>query len=76
MDTMRGSPREGWAVVLTIRDLGTLTPQPAAASTSDLFGVWSDEWACLGKNAESAQRISKSIDRARDDVRGILFALQ
>ncbi len=74
-DAQRGSPREGWAIVLVIRDLGTLTPQPAAAATARLLETWRDDWAGLGSDDVAAQRISAAIDVARDDVRAVLRKL-
>lgn len=74
-DAQRGSPREGWAIVLVIRDLGTLTPQPAAAATAGLLETWRDDWSGLGSDDVAAQRISAAIDVARDDVRAVLRKL-
>lgn len=75
MDEQRGSPREGWAVVLVIRDLGTLLPDPALASSQALYATWDENWSGLGHSDGDASRISDAIDAARVDVRTVLAAL-
>lgn len=74
MDEVRGSPRSGWAYVLTIRDLGRLTP--ATESSETVMQVWQANWSALGKDDASATAISDSIDRAREDVLEVLASLQ
>jgi len=75
MDDVRGSPRSGWAYVLTIRDLGRLTPSPAIESAETVVQVWHSNWSGLGKDDASAGAISDSIDRAREDVLKVLASL-
>jgi hypothetical protein len=74
MDEVRGSPRSGWAYVLTIRDLGRLTP--AMESAEAVMQVWQANWSALGEDDASATAISDSIDRAREDVLQVLASLQ
>lgn len=75
-DEVRGDPREGWAIVLLARDLGTLLPPPATASAAALYDVWRAEFSGLGKTGPSSYNaISEAIDRNRDDVRAVLLAL-
>jgi hypothetical protein len=76
MDEVRGSPRSGWAYVLTIRDLGRLTAPPATESSEAVMQVWQANWSALGKDDASATAISDSIDRAREDVLEVLASLQ
>jgi hypothetical protein len=74
MDEVRGSPRSGWAYVLTIRDLGRLTP--AMESAEAVMQVWQANWSALGEDDASATAISDSIDRAREEVLQVLASLQ
>jgi hypothetical protein len=74
-DQDRGSPRAGWAYVLTIRDLGSLTPEPAINSTTALIETWQKNWSGLGSDDLAATRISDSIDRTRTDVLTVLAHL-
>ncbi len=74
-DPIRGNPRQGWAYALTIRDLGTLTPEPARSASASLFDTWSRDFDGLGSDDEAAQRISEAIDRARNDMLVALAAL-
>ncbi len=74
-DQLRGNPRSGWAFVLTVRDLGQLTTEPARNSASALVATWQSNWEGLGNDDEAAQAISDAIDRTRNDVLFVLAAL-
>ncbi len=74
-DRQRGSPREGWAYVLTVRDLADLTDEPATSSAHDLFAAWQAGWSGLGNDDQAAKRISDAIDRARSDMLTVLAQL-
>ncbi|MEX2122642.1 MAG: hypothetical protein WD795_02035 [Woeseia sp.] len=76
MDEVRGSPRSGWAYVLTIRDLGRLTAAPAIGSSEAVMQVWQSNWSALGEDDASATAISDSIDRARQDILLVLASLE
>jgi hypothetical protein len=74
-DPQMGNPRSGWAYVLTIRDLGKLTPDPAKARSSELVDMWQKNWSGLGTSDASANAISDAIDACREDVLEVLAAL-
>lgn len=74
-DREAGNPRSGWAFALTIRDLGSLTLEPARSSTAALVRVWQENWSGLGTSEQSASRISESIDATRRDVLRVLAEL-
>jgi hypothetical protein len=74
-DQVRGSPRVGWAYVLTIRDLGELVPDPVTLSSGDLLATWQANWTGLGQDPAAAKSISDDIDRARNDVLQVLASL-
>ena len=74
-DAVRGDPKEGWAYVLTIRDLGRLTHEPAMTSAAELHRVWDQSWEGLESDRASADRISDAIDRTREDLLTVLAAL-
>ena len=74
-DQLRGNPRTGWAYVLTVRDLGQLTDQPAIESATALIDVWQANWEGLGEDDAAADRISTAIDRTRSDILSVLAAL-
>lgn len=82
MDTEdRGNPRVGWALVLTIRDLGRLTAEPAIDSSEELVDVWGEHWRPLAESVAGADRsnsadaISEAIERVRADVSTVLSEL-
>ena len=74
-DELKGNPRTGWAYVLTVRDLGQLTHNPAIDSASKLVSVWQSNWEGLGSDDDAAQSISDAIDQTRNDVLLVLSEL-
>ncbi len=74
-DSEAGNPRAGWAYALTIRDLGSLTPEPARSSTVSLVEIWQQNWSGLGTSDDAASRISDNIDKTRSEVLGVLAEL-
>lgn len=74
-DSEAGNPRAGWAHALTIRDLGSLTPEPARSSTVSLVEIWQQNWSGLGTSDDAASRISDNIDKTRSEVLGVLAEL-
>jgi len=74
-DTVRGNPRMGWAYVLTIKDLGALTNEPAARSSKALVSVWEKHWSGLGQDNDSQQIISASIEQLRSHIHQVLTEL-
>ncbi len=67
-DMERGNPRSGWAYALTIRDLGSLMIEPATSSSTELIGIWQQNWSGLGSDNLAAGSISDGIDRTRNNV--------
>lgn len=76
-EDQRSSPREGWAYMITIRDLASLTGDSAVAATDELFAAWEDNWSLLegAQNRTAAQKISDAADQARESVLQILANL-
>ncbi len=68
--------RSGWAFVLTVRDLGSLTAEPAISSSHDMFDIWTKNYAQLGASDRVASdAISEGIDQVRGDVLDVIAAL-
>jgi hypothetical protein len=68
--------RDGWALVLTARDLGSITAEPAITSSGELFETWSTEFERLGEpDAAAYESVSAAIDALRADVLQVLQAL-
>ena len=65
----RATPREGWAYILTTRDLAKLTDEPAMTAVDGLFAAWSDGWELLGSDGDAADAASDRISAAIDDAR-------
>lgn len=68
MDTVRGSPRAGWAYVLVISDLSQAMPAVVVERAMTLHEVWESEWSGLGTKDSSAEQISVAIDAVRMSV--------
>lgn len=76
MDSERGNPNEGWAYVLTARDLADLTSEPAIGSAHELFETWDNRFDELGSpDRSAANAISDAIDAARGDMLSVLADL-
>lgn len=76
-DVERTSPREGWAYMITLRDLAALTDDTAVEATDALFNAWQKNEARLtstnGRNA--AEEISHAADEARTTMLTVLANL-
>lgn len=66
-DPVNGNPRIGWALVLTIRDLGQIAGEPVTATTIELLETWQSDWDGLGNDQAAADRISAAIEQVRAD---------
>lgn len=75
MDNGEGNPRAGWAYVLTMKDLGTLIPEPARGSIENLVKSWRQNWSGLGSSDDAESKISDSMDKARSEVLRVLADL-
>lgn len=75
-DEERGSPRAGWAYVLTIRDMGQLSLEGAKRESEKLFEVWQDNWEGLGTDDGAVQAISDQVDALRAAVLAELAGLE
>lgn len=64
-DAQRGSPRAGWAYILTIKDLGVLSGELISQSCNGLVTNWQAHWQNLGKNDRAVEIILQSIDQTR-----------
>jgi hypothetical protein len=75
MDEERGSPRAGWAFVLTIRDMGQLSLEGAKRESEKLVDVWQANWEGLGDDDAAVKAISDQVDALRAVVLEELAAL-
>jgi hypothetical protein len=71
----RGNPREGWAYVLTVRDMASLTAAPAISASVVLLDTWESNWSGLGEDEVKADRISVAIDELRSSTLEVLASL-
>jgi len=74
-DPVRGNARSGWAYVLTIKDLGALTNEPALSSSRALVHAWDKHWSGLGTDNDAQKLISASIEQLRSHTHEVLTEL-
>jgi hypothetical protein len=63
--TIRNSPRDGWAVVLVLKDLSQLMPTDVVSRAQNLFQVWGAQWDGLGKEDLAVADIDAAINALR-----------
>ena len=74
--TIRNSPRDGWAVVLVLKDLSQLMSSKVAAKAQRLLDVWRAQWEGLGENDESVREIDAAIDALRMETLEVIRRLE
>ena len=72
---VKGNPRNGWAIVLTIQDLAQILEPPYPASAKELKDTWQAHWNTLTESAESKDAIRASINDMRQDTLALLRML-
>lgn len=72
----RGNPLEGWKYVLLVRDLSHLLPQTNMQQSDALYYTWQQNWETMQTNANSEQKISDSIAKARAEALNTIEHLQ
>lgn len=70
-----GNPRSGWAVVLTLKDLSLLLPEPCREASQRLHTQWQENWSELGQEEQAATDILAAIDHMREQTRVLLQSL-
>ncbi len=76
VNTERGNPLEGWKYVLLVRDLSHLLPQTNMQQSDALYYTWQQNWETMQTNANSEQKISDSIAKARAEALNTIEHLQ
>jgi hypothetical protein len=75
-DAERGSPRTGWAYVLTLNDLAQLQPAPLPERAATLKQVWAARWDALGRDDAAVEEINAAIDSTRAATIEVLRTLR
>ncbi len=74
-DDERGSPKTGWALVLTIRDLAMVLDEPLPDSGTELWATWDASFEGLGVDDADVERINEAIEALRQDTHALLQSL-
>ncbi len=72
---VKGNPRTGWAIVLTIQDLAQILEPPYPESAKMLKDSWQAHWSTLAESVESKDAIRASINDMRQDTLALLRML-
>ncbi len=72
---VKGNPRTGWAIVLTIDDLAQILEQPYPESAKMLKDSWQAHWSTLAESVESKDAIRASINHTRQEILALLRML-
>ncbi len=75
-ETIRNSPRDGWAVVLVLKDLSQLMSSKVAVKAQRLLDVWRAQWEGLGENDESVREIDAAIEALRVETLEVIRLLE
>ena len=74
-NTIAGSEKKGWAVVLGLQDLSMVMPDRVQEAATELGQAWKEESGNLGDPKASIARIDSTIDRLRYEILMALEAL-
>ncbi|WP_457669082.1 hypothetical protein [Thiolapillus sp.] len=72
----RNTPRDGWAVVLVLRDLSALMPGSVSDEAARLFATWQKSWEGLGEDEKSVADIDNAINALREETLTVIRALE
>ena len=72
---IKGNPRTGWAIVLTIEDLAQILEPPCPEAATRLKESWQANWSTLAKSTESKDAIRAAIDDLRQETLALLRML-
>lgn len=75
-DATKGNPIEGWKYAIQVRDLSHLLSPHSQLQGKQLYVVWPRDWAALGQDQLSEQRISQQISVTRDTVLATIHAIE
>ncbi len=71
----RNTPRDGWAVVLVLRDLSALMPETVSVEAARLFDTWKNAWDGLGKDDKAVADIDNAINDLRQETLRVILQL-
>ena len=72
---VKGNPRTGWAIVLTIEDLAQILEDPCPAAATELKAVWQENWSTLATDVDSKDAIRVGIENMRQETLSLLRML-
>jgi hypothetical protein len=65
---VKGNPRTGWAIVLTIEDLAQILEPPRPVAASELKDVWQANWSTLATEVDSKDAVRVAIEDMRQET--------
>lgn len=74
-DSKKGNPRTGWVKVGIITDLSMIASKKNDLRTKQLHTTWKNNWHLINNNQKAVDKIIKSIDLVRHNIRFTLANL-
>ncbi|MGA1939021.1 hypothetical protein [Arcobacter sp. YIC-310] len=71
-DDKIGNPRIGWVKVGIIQDLSIISFKEKNKAVENLLKIWKKNWSLMKNDRQATNRIIKSIDEIRKEIRIVL----
>lgn len=71
-DDKIGNPRIGWVKVGIIQDLSIISFKEKNIAVENLLKIWEKNWSLMKNDRQATNRIIKSIDEIRKEIRIVL----
>ncbi|MFK2821826.1 hypothetical protein ACOJTA_02515 [Malaciobacter sp. WC5094] len=71
-DDKIGNPRIGWVKVGIIQDLSIISFKEKNKAVENLLKIWEKNWSLMKNDRQATNRIIKSIDEIRKEIRIVL----
>lgn len=71
-DDKIGNPRIGWVKVGIIQDLSIISFKEKNKAVENLLKIWGKNWSLMKNDRQATNRIIKSIDEIRKEIRIVL----
>jgi len=72
---VKGNPRTGWAIILTIEDLAQILEPPYPESDGQLVLAWEENWSILAEQVDARDALRAAFDEMRQQTLALLRML-
>jgi len=75
-DAFKGNPITGWGHLQYVKDMSFLVSADVVVETEALVTIWGHEWQTVRDDEVSNQRVTRSINSLREQVRNTMELLE